>query len=417
MRVLLVHQNFPGQYKHIAPALAAQRGTEVVALGMAADPGMPGVRYVRYGVERGSSPNIHRLASDFETKVIRGEAAARAARKLNDAGFRPDIVCAHPGWGETLFLKEIWPDTKVLTFFEFFYSSTGADVDFDPEFPLIGDDGRFGIRAKNAGLILSMLDSDWSVAPTAWQAAQAPALIRDRISVVHDGVDTDKVRPNPGARIKLGRENIALKPGDELVTFVNRDLEPYRGYHSFIRALPEILRRRPKARAVLVGGTGVSYGGKPADGRTYKDIYLEEVRDQLDLARVHFVGRVPYQTYLNLLQVSAAHVYLTYPFVLSWSMLESMAAGCVLIGSRTPPVEEVLRDGENGLLVDFFSPAEIAERVVGALADHKGHLHLRHAARRTVVENYDLKRVCLPQHLQLIRNVSAGALSPAQSVP
>ncbi|ACA18195.1 glycosyl transferase group 1 [Methylobacterium sp. 4-46] len=412
MRVLFVHQNFPGQYRHVAPALAARPGHAVVALGINPAPPLPGVRHLRYAVEGRSTPGIHRLAQDFETKVLRGEAAARAALRLREEGFAPDVICGHPGWGETLFLKDVWPEARLLSFVEFSYGARGADVGFDPEFPVRAGEGLFAVRVRNAAAYLAFEASDWLVSPTAWQASRVPAPFRPRLSVIHDGIDTDLVRPDPRARITLDRTGTSCAPGDEVVTFVNRNLEPYRGYHSFMRALPEILRRRPQARAVLVGGSDVSYGAKPPAGRTWKDIFLDEVRADLDLSRVHFVGRIPYGTYLNLLQVSAAHVYLTYPFVLSWSMLEAMAAGCLVIGSATPPVEEVIRDGENGVLVDFFSPAAIAEAVVRALAEPEAFRAMRAAARRSA-EGYDLARVCLPRHLRLIEEVAAGALQPA----
>ncbi|ACL56945.1 glycosyltransferase family 4 protein [Methylobacterium nodulans] len=409
MRVLFVHQNFPGQYRHVAPALAARPGHEVVALGINPAPPLPGVRHLRYAVEGRSTPGIHRLAQDFETKVLRGEAAARAAQRLKAEGFAPDVICGHPGWGETLFLKDVWPEARLLSFVEFSYGARGADVGFDPEFASRDGEGLFAVRTRNAAQYLAFEASDWLLAPTAWQASRIPAPFHGRLSVIHDGIDTDLVRPNPRARITLDRSSLTCGPDDEVVTFVNRNLEPYRGYHSFMRALPEILRRRPRARAVLVGGNGVSYGAKPPAGRTWREIFLDEVQADLDLSRVHFVGRVPYATYLTLLQVSAAHVYLTYPFVLSWSMLEAMAAGCLVVGSATPPVEEVIRDGENGLLVDFFSPGAIAEAVVRALTEPEAHRPLRAAARRSA-EGYDLRRVCLPRHLRLIDDVAAGRM-------
>ncbi|MGF3022083.1 glycosyltransferase family 4 protein [Methylobacterium aquaticum] len=406
MRVLFVHQNFPGQYRHVAPALAARPGTEVVALGINPAPALPGVRHIRYPVAGRSTPGIHPFAASFETATLRGEAAALAALALKAEGFVPDVICGHAGWGETLFLTDVWPQARLLTFAEFFYSASGADFGFDPEFPSRTGD-VFRTRARNAGLLLAFAASDRLVSPTAWQASRIPAVFRDRLSVIHDGIDTDLLRPDPSARITLGRGRCPLGVGDEVVTFVNRNLEPYRGYHSFMRALPEILRRRPKARAVIVGGSATSYGGRPPAGRTWRELFFDEVKAELDLSRVHFVGRIPYRDYVDLLRVSAVHVYLTYPFVLSWSMLEAMALGACLVGSATPPVEEVIRHGENGILVDFFSAAAIAEAVVSALADPAAMAPLRAAARQSALA-YDLRRVCLPAHLRLIEAVAAG---------
>ncbi len=406
MRILFVHQNFPAQYRHIAPALARIPGNDVIALTMQAGTA-PGVRSVRHQPGRSSTPGVHPLASDFEAKAIRGESAALAAIKLRAEGFNPDVICGHPGWGETLFLKEVWPRARLLSFVEFVYRSEGADVGFDPEFP-IDDPGRFRVRSLNASIYLSLADADWLVVPTAWQGEQLPSPFRTRLSVIHDGIDTDAIRPNPDARVSLGREGIELKPGDEVITFVNRNLEPYRGYHMFMRALPEILRRRPNARAILVGGNGVSYGKALPEGQSYRERYLDEVKGDLDMSRVHFVGTLPYPTFLNLLQVSAAHVYLTYPFVLSWSMLEAMSAGCLVIGSSTAPVREVIRDGENGILVDFLSPAAISSAVIEALAKPQAYIRLRQAARQSVMERYDLKQVCLPRHVELIEALARG---------
>ncbi len=409
MRVLFVHQNFPGQYRHVAPALAARPGTEVVALGINPAPALPGVRHVRYAVAGRSTPGIHPLAANFETATLRGDAAARAASALKAEGFSPDVICGHSGWGETLFLKDVWPRARLLTFAEFFYSASGADSGFDPEFPPREGDA-FRTRARNAGQLVAFEASDRLLSPTAWQASRIPAIFRDRLSVIHDGIDTDLLRPDPGARIILGRDRLSLGAGDEVVTFVNRNLEPYRGYHSFMRALPEILRRRPKARAVIVGGSDTSYGARPPDGRTWRQIFLDEVKAELDLSRVHFVGKIPYRDYVDLLRISAVHVYLTYPFVLSWSMLEAMALGACVVGSATPPVAEVIRHRENGILVDFFSNEAIAEAVVSVLTDPGAVASLRAAARQTALA-YDLRRVCLPAHLRLIEAVAAGGVA------
>ncbi len=341
--------------------------------------------------------------------MVRGEAAARAALALRTEGFSPDVICGHPGWGETLFVKDVWPEARLLAYVEFAYSAKGADFGFDAEFKQDSTEAAFGLRVRNGAQFLAFEASDWIVSPTAWQASRLPEIFRSRLSVIHDGIDTDLVRPNRRPASPSPRDGVTCGVGDEIVTFVNRNLEPYRGYHSFMRALPEILRRRPNARAVIVGGSDVSYGAAAPNGRTWRDIFLEEVRGSLDLTRVHFVGKLPYTTYLKLLQVSAAHVYLTYPFVLSWSLLEAMAAGCMVIGSATPPVEEVIRHGENGVLVDFFSPQAIADATVEALAEPQAHRHLRAEARRSA-ETYDLKRVCLPRHLRLIEALASGAL-------
>jgi glycosyltransferase involved in cell wall biosynthesis len=410
MRILFVHQNFPGQYKFIAEALASQPGNEVVALAVNKRAVPQGVRVVLYQ-HKNPPPGAHALANDFHGKVAWGEAAARAAVGLRQAGFIPDLIIGHPGWGEMLFLKDVFPGARMLSFMEFYYRSENADVNFDPHFQVKDEETFWRLRARNAPFLLSIEASDWSVSPTKWQWSQLPAFARQRTSIIHEGVDTDKIRPDPAASIKLGRGG-TFRPGDEIITFVNRNLEPYRGYHVFMRALPEILSKRANARAVIVGADGASYGPAPRTG-TWKNIYRDEVASRLDMSRVHFVGLVPYATYINLLQVSAAHVYLTYPFVLSWSMLEAMAAECLIIGSKTPPVEEVIVDGESGLLTDFHSPDALAERTIEALAQPEKFRDLRKHAREKIVRDYDLRTVCLPQHLRLIDDVASGRLPPA----
>jgi len=406
MRALFVHQNFPAQYRHVARALARREGTQVVGLGENAGEAIPGVQHLRYKAPTVGQQSTHRYVRRFENAVFRGQQVARAALTLKERGFTPDIICCHPGWGEGLFLRDVWPDTKLLFYWEFYYHSSGADVGFDPPGPVQLDDAC-RVRILNANHLVSLQTADWGQTPTRWQASRFPDWAREKISVVHEGVDTDAIRRRSGLSVTLA-SGLQLHPGDEVVTFIARGLEPYRGFHTFMRSLPAILARRPKAQIVLVGGDDPHYGGKPPQGGTWKEVMLAEVGERLDLTRVHFTGKIPHDQLLGLLSLSQAHVYLTYPFVLSWSMLESMSLGCLVIGSATAPVEEVIEHGRNGLLVDFFSPEAVAETVVGALADPAAYLPLRQAARETVVGRFDLNSICLPQHLQLIDAVAAG---------
>lgn len=406
MNVLFVHQNFPGQFKHLAPALAAM-GHAVEA--MAIDgPGLPGIELHRYKPARGTSREIHPWAAEFETKVIRGEACAAAALRLKEQGYAPDLIVANPGWGESLFLKDVWPQARLLALLEFYYAARGLDYDFDAEFFREDAARAARLRTKNAHILLALEAMDWGVCPTQFQMSTLPRTYHDRISVIFDGIDTGMVCPDAGATVTIDGQT--LRAGDEVLTFVNRNLEPYRGYHVFMRALPEILRRRPNARVLIVGGDEVSYGAAAPAGKTWKQIFLDEASERLDLARVSFLGRIPYASYLKVLQVSRCHVYLTYPFVLGWSCIEAMSAGCLVVGSRTPPVEEVIEHGKNGLLVDFFDVAGLAETVADALAQPGHYVPLRGAAREAAIARYDLKSICLPQQIQLIeRLVGSGA--------
>lgn len=404
MKILFVHQNFPGQFKHLASTLG-NGGHEVRSLAIKGS-ALQGAEVCNYPVSRGSTPNIHPWAGDFETKLIRGEACAAAAARMLAEGYCPDLIVGHPGWGEMLFLKEVWPKIPQLHFLEFYYSPDGADVGFDPEFRRSDWHNLARVRAKNANGLLNLELMDAAYSPTHWQRSSYPALYQPRVEVIHDGIDTDLLVPGSAQVANVGPDKSTLKTGMEIVTFVNRNLEPYRGYHIFMRALPRLQALRPNALFLLVGGEGVSYGAAAPKGTSWKDIFLEEVRDKIDLSRVIFLGNLPYSTFTGILRLSAAHVYLTYPFVLSWSMLEAMSLGALVVGSRTPPVEEVIEHERNGVLVDFFDVDGLADRVAHVLANPAHYQGMREAARQTVIDRYDLRRHCLPQQMALVERVA-----------
>jgi glycosyltransferase involved in cell wall biosynthesis len=410
MNVLFVHQNFPGQYPHLARHLAALSGNRVVALSQRLDGDLPGVRIRRYRPKRDVTPAIHPYLRDLEAGVLNAQAVVRAALALKNSGFVPDVMLGHNGWGEIWYLKEVFPHTPLIGYFEFFYHLHGADVGFDPT-QAPGFDAGPRLHTKNLGNLLGLEACDLGQCPTAWQYSRYPERYRPMLRIVHDGIDTERVQPDSAASFTLPASGdgtpIEFRTGDEIVTYVARNLEPYRGFPNFMRSLPAIQTARPKANILIVGGDETSYGAMPQDGRTYRQQLIDELGDALDPSRVHFLGKVPYSAYLKILQVSAVHVYLSYPFVLSWSMLEAMAAECLVVGSRTAPVEEVIRDGENGLLVDFFKPEEIAQKVIAALEAPQDFTALRKNARQDVIEAYDLKNICLPGQLRLIEDARA----------
>jgi glycosyltransferase involved in cell wall biosynthesis len=409
MNILFVHQNFPGQYRHLAPALAAHSGNRVLALRVGEDQSWLGVQVLGYQPKPDASVKTHPWLIDLHTKLIRAEAAARRAWTLKQEGFSPDFIIAHPGWGESLLLREIWPNARIGLYCEFFYNPHGADVGFDPEFPPIGDalDDAGRLRLKNANQLLAFEDAHSGLSPTEWQRSTYPTRLHDRISVIHDGIDTELLRPDPSVSMNLNRQ-LKLTRQDQIITFVNRNLEPYRGYHVFMRALPELLRRRPKARVILVGGDGVSYGAAAPKGKTWRSIFLDEVRDQIDTARVHFVGKLAYRDFVQMLQLSRVHVYLTYPFVLSWSLLESMSVGAAIVASNTAPVREVIADNKTGLLTDFFDQQGLVDRVCDLLDSPEHAAGLGKAARELAVSRYDLNRICLPAQLRWVSQLAGG---------
>jgi glycosyltransferase involved in cell wall biosynthesis len=401
MKVLFIHQNFPGQYLHLARYLGSVPGNQIVFITQRQEGEIPGVRKIVYRPRRTVTPQVHHYLRESEAAVLNAQEVARIAMELRTSGFIPDVMLGHNGWGEIWYLRDIFPQTPLVGYFEFFYRLQGADVGFDPADPVTPDTAP-RLRTKNLGNLLALDTATVGQCPTQWQKSGYPKRYHPILHVIHEGIDTQVVIPDRNARLPIPNSGVELAAGDEVVTYVARNLEPYRGFPIFMRSLPAILARRPNARVVIVGGDEVSYGARLPPGRTFRQDSLNELKDSIDLSRVHFLGKVPYSTFLKVLQISRVHVYLTYPFVLSWSMLEAMSAGCFVVGSRTQPVEEVIRDCGNGVLVDFFSPTEIADRVVEALEDRHGHNSMRANARQTIVDEYDLKTVCLPAHLQLV---------------
>lgn len=399
----------PGQYKHLCRAFAQESGNTVVFVTKPKpNVSIPGVHKVEFTPPRDPSPLTHRYLSGLERGIIQGQEVWRVCKKLRDEeGFTPDVICAHPGWGDAMFIKDVYPDTPLLSYFEFYYHAHGADVNFDPADP-VTDDDQARIRVKNGINLFSLESADWGISPTFWQQKQNPKPFRDKISILHDGVDTDAIQPNADATISLpnGRR---FSRKDEVVTYVSRNFEPYRGFPTFMHAARLILERRPNCHILCVGADEVSYGKKPQGGRTYRQQYLEMTKP--DPNRIHWLGWLGYEDYLKVLRVSSAHIYLTYPFVLSWSMLEAMSAGCLVIGSATPPVEEVIENKHNGLLVDFFSPEAVADAVDKVFAHTDRMQQIRDNARATVVQRYDLKKL-LPLHMQLVREVAKGQFPP-----
>jgi len=380
VKYLFVHQNFPGQYLHLVRHLVASKQHDLVFITEPNANRIPGVRTVPYAKPKGAAVQAHIAARELDAAVRRAEIVARTAATLKQLGFEPDIIIGHHGWGELLNIRDVWPDTPLLGYLEFYYCINGIDVGFDPEFPThTADHPR--IRAKNAVNLLALNLGAHAQTPTRWQLSTYPEWARKSITLLPEGVNLDVCKPNPQVRrrnLKIG--DTVIKPNEKLVTYVARDLEPYRGFHVMMRALPHLLRARKDTRVVMVGGDGISYGMPPAEG-TWRQKMLAELGDSIDSQRVVFPGRIDYPTYVAMLQRSDAHVYLTYPFVASWSLREALSAGCVVIGSDTPTVSEFVTHEQNGLLVPFFDPKKLAQTVLRVLEDAPLARGLRESAR------------------------------------
>lgn len=405
--ILFIHQNMPGQFKHLAAHYGADPANHVWFITKPKTLEIPGVAQRSYTPKRGPGEKTHRYLRNMEDGVLHAQAVANRCVQMKRQGEVPDVIVAHSGWGEPLYVKDIFPDAALLTYSEFFFHATGGDMGFDPPGSTPSPDAMARIRTRNALYLLALDACDRALTPTRWQWSRHPAEYRPKISVIHEGVDVEAIRPMPRRRLTL-RNGLTLSRDDEVITYVARNLEPYRGFHIFMQALPRILARRPKAQVLVVGADGVSYGTPPAEGVTYREKFLKEL--DIDTRRVHFLGKLGFDNYLSVLRISSAHIYLTYPFVLSWSMIEAMASGCLVIGSATAPVEEVIRDGQNGLLVDFFDPEAIAARVDEVFAHPSRMQALRDAARQTAVREFSLRDRCLPAQVALVEALASGAL-------
>ncbi|WP_299143773.1 glycosyltransferase family 4 protein [uncultured Tateyamaria sp.] len=402
MKFLFVHQNMPGQYRELIQWLAAQGGHEITFLTQRKKaPVFKGVNTVVYKSHHTAPDDGYGLSRTWENAAGNGFGAVMALRSLVDGGFTPDIIIGHVGWGEMSFFREVLPDTPMIGFFEYFYSVHGGPVGFDPE-AKVSEHAPYIMHGHNVVPLVNIEAVDLGHSPTMWQRNRFPKSFHDKIYVCHDGIRTDKLKPNKKAKVTLGRIGRALTAKDEIVTFMARNLETTRGYHQFMRALPHIQKARPNARILVVGGNDVSYGGKSKHPGGLRGQMEAEVGHLLDWDRLHFLGQVPYESYQSIIQISTCHIYLTMPFVLSWSLLESMSMQATIVASDVAPVREAMTHGETGLLVDFFDPEAIAAQVVDVLAEPRKYAHIGPAARQHVVDTYDFETVCLPEHIRQI---------------
>lgn len=406
MNILFIHQNAPGQFVHLAKKLSSL-GHRVNFLSLVPYPSSENEAFV-YSIARQSTSNIHPWMIDLESQLIRAEGVLNYARNLKAAGYVPDLIYFHPGWGEAIFVNQVWPDCKKIAYCEYYYNAYNFDVGFDPEFCDKEPNLEAKIQIKNLVNELQLPIADIGISPTYWQKSSYPQHYREKIHVVHDGIDTSICKPNLDAFLEITRPDgvsMRLDKGDLILTFVNRNLEPYRGYHRFMRALPAIMQAIPNLQVMIIGGDGRGYGTIPAQKESWKNIFLKEIFEGIDVRRLHYLGGIDYASYLKVLQISSVHVYLTYPFILSWSLLEAMSIGACVVGSDTGPVREVIKNHQNGVLVDFFDHQELANVVIDLLRNPEKRAQLGEKARQTICQSYDLHTVCLPKQVTLLESL------------
>jgi glycosyltransferase involved in cell wall biosynthesis len=405
MNILFIHQNYPAQYKHLVEWLGLMRKHRIVFLTQS--PKVPKTtthQIIQYKPDHKLPKNSYPVSRYFEVSCAAGEKVANICKELDAKGFKPDLIIGHTGWGEMLFLRHVWPQVPIVSYFEYFFSAKNSCMDFDPEFP-ISEEGEYAMTARNAINHLSYAACTGGVTPTVWQRNTYPAAFHDKIKVLHEGIDTNLLVASNKTSAKLGRLEQPVTRKDEIFTYMARNMEPMRGFHVFMRALPQILAARPNARALIIGGNEVSYGVRSGDEGGFRARLEREVGSQLDWSRVHFLGKVPYSTFVGTLQLSRCHIYLTMPFVLSWSMLEAMSMQATVVASNVEPVREVITDGKNGFLVNFFSPDMLARRVIDVLAHRDNYADVGRKARAHIVKHYDLNSVCLPAQIDYLNEM------------
>lgn len=398
MNILFLHRNFPAQFRHIAAALANDPNNKVVFITNNETLQLPNIHKVFYKPKREVPKNCHRYLRFYEESIIHAQATAEAALALKEQGFKPDVIYGHT-WGQTMFMKDVFPDVPLLCYFEWFYNAQGGDMGFDGK--VLNIDELAKLRCKNSHLLVDLYTCDAGMCPTKFQMNQFPDEFKHKIKVLHDGVDTDFCVPNPDAKFLIKDKNIELSAKDEIVTYATRGMEEYRGFPQFMRAAEKLLKKRPNLQIVIGGEDRVCYGPQLL-GTTYKEMMLKQL--DLDMSRMHFVGGLPFNEYVNLLQITSAHAYLTYPFVLSWSLLDAMSCGCPIVASNTPPVLEFMQDNHNGVLFDFFNIDEQVEKIEYALNNKDKMQGLRHNARKTILDKYALKDL-LPKHVEYVKQL------------
>lgn len=402
MNILFVHQNYAGQYRELLPRLARTGKHRIVFLTQRKIAQAPSDHtVVVYRPDGATAKDAYSYTAWYEGAIRNGVGAMQAARQLAKSGFKPDVIIGHAGWGELIFMKEVWADVPVIGGFEYYFIPEGGLIGFDPEFREQPDIAP-KLRARNAPNYLSFMACNDGHTATLWQKNTYPALFHSKIKVLHEGIRTDLLTPDHTGPEALTIGRVKFQRGDEIVTYIARSMEPSRGIHIMLRSLPALQKARPRARVAIIGSDDISYGSRLPDGQTFRQMLMKQLGDTVDWSRVHFVGQIPYPSLIRLLQLSHCHVYLTAPFVVSWSLLEAMALEKTVVASNVSPVQAFVEHGRNGFLVDFFAPDKLATQVADVLAHPDNYREIGRAARRLVVRDFDFETVSLPKWLCLL---------------
>lgn len=405
MRICFVHQYFPGQFKRLAQHFVDE-GHDVIAFHRGLVDGrssaqIDGIRLIQYGRDLPEEPESGALSA-VEWYIREAVDVATIAEKLRvEEGWRPDLCYSHTGWGRAAYLHDVFPRAKHVKYCEWFYNNRASSTEFlhpgGRQLPQ-----RMATSTLNLPILGDLAGAHQLIAPTQWQKSQFPLAMRSNIEIVPDGIDMDFFAPDPHATLTLP-DGRTLSRRDRLVTYATRGADPFRGFAQFIEALGRLQASDPAVEAVILGDRKVYYGIGHGSENHFDDVVAKA---SIDPARTHFLGKLDYSDYRTVLQVSSAHVYLTVPFVLSWSFLEAMATGCAVIGSDTAPVTEFVTDGDNGLLSNFFDTEELAQRMTEMLDAGPRIETMRVNARRTIRKRWSAD-VAIDTHMALVDRLMA----------
>lgn len=397
--IFFIHQNMPGQFKNLCRSLAKNKENSIYFITKRDDVGIENVKRVKYSLAREPNRDGHHYIKFLDEQILYAQAVVRVLLTLKERGVNPDIIFAHSGWGEALFVKEVFPSAKLIIFSEYYYTARESDTAFINK-GNVSIEEACRLVSKNLHLTQSMMGADLIITPTVWQKYQHPPIMWDKIFTYHEGVSVPQIREGRASEVFLPN-GWHLKKGDKIVTYVSRNLEPYRGFDVLFEAIKILRRRAPDIRFVLIGGDDISYGKRAPNGMSWREYFLNEEPEAIE--NVAFVGKLPYSMFLDLFNITQVHLYLTVPFVLSWSMLEAMALEACVLGSRVHPVQEVVSDRQNGLLCDL-TPSGVADGIERAFSLSQAERdRLGLFARLTVEQNYDFETVSLPTILAEIR--------------